>query len=847
MNEPRQTNDTTQRDRLIAEDPRFKQKYEFLDTIGFGGMGVIYKVRQIAIDKIVAVKMLHSNVSSDAAFGRFQREAKAASLLSNKYIVGVHDLGATTSGQPFLVMDYVDGKTLAQDIIEHGPLHLDRFLRIMLQITNALQHAHENGVLHRDLKPSNIMLVPNDKGQEEVRILDFGIAKLMSSEYSGQQLTKTGETIGSPLYMSPEQGRSGDVDQRSDLYSLGCVMYEAATGTPPFVGKTALETIVKHLEEAPLPMVQASLGLEIDAGLQDIVSRLLAKAPADRYQTASMLEHDLRQLQDATIGGKTARFIYTPQSTPLSRKGKVPLWSLVLAGGTTLTVLGAVVWHILAGKTAPTDTALAPQFSQVLDVTGTDAKQLIKSTVAHGDKRINLKKMQQGMRVILSITDDDLSPLEDAVKAEEIDFPAAVHITDAGLAHVKNLKLKSLSVQGTEVRTLSALKNMTSLVRLDVSQSFIDSSGVAVITGLHNLQFLNLSNTSITDSDMNSLKSLKNLRCLLICDCSHISEAAIQSFRAGLPHCTIASSGSSQVLAEEENGRRLVEHEKYKEADKQFAAALQRLARRVPPDYSSMAVCLGKRSECNVMLGNYRKSADLIEKQLDCLKRCKNTELWIASVEGLQAVDYEALAMPSNGKIDQKLLAKAIADRERAAACYDSRDPTNRSLPENLHNLANDYRAQGHSDHAIQILENLMPHYKQLKTERSLQAAIAMHNLADLYIGKGEFQQALPYYEQAGMLYEKLVLPPDVHQALWLNQARCYISLNQPQKAEACLKTALTRPCKTGVLRQAQYAIMVQALRAENVPASDERIKQYSANIHRLENTMPGSIRPGSQ
>ncbi|HEY9718920.1 MAG TPA: serine/threonine-protein kinase, partial [Trichormus sp.] len=164
---------------VFENDPTFKHKYEFLETIGTGGMGVIYKARQVALNKIVAIKMLHAEMPSDDALRRFQLEGQTGSLLKHKYIIQIYDLGLTESGRPFMIMDYLQGKTLAQELSANGTLPEERFIRLFLQVTDALSHAHSKGVLHRDLKPSNLMLL-QDNGMEEVRIMDFGIAKYLN-------------------------------------------------------------------------------------------------------------------------------------------------------------------------------------------------------------------------------------------------------------------------------------------------------------------------------------------------------------------------------------------------------------------------------------------------------------------------------------------------------------------------------------------------------------------------------------------------------------------------------------------------------------------------------------------
>jgi len=339
----------------IESDATFSHKYKFLSTIGSGGMGVIYKARQLAMNKIVAIKMLHSEIPSDEALRRFQVEGKAAGILNHKYIIQVHDLGVTDSGRPFMVMDYIDGQTLAEELSARGPLKVERFLRLFVQVCEALSHAHSKGVLHRDLKPSNLMLLQTGR-TEEVRIMDFGIAKLLEgTEYDAQRLTKTGEALGSPLYMSPEQCRSAKLDRRSDLYALGCVMYEALTGAPPFMGKTALETVMMHLDQEPITMSSASLGLKFDQGLEDIVLRLLRKEPADRYQSSEEVESDLIKYQEAITGGEPVRFVYA-ENKELSQSKAQPAparkrWSTRDASvvGIILIAVAVVAGTVLAG------------------------------------------------------------------------------------------------------------------------------------------------------------------------------------------------------------------------------------------------------------------------------------------------------------------------------------------------------------------------------------------------------------------------------------------------------------------------------------------------------------------
>ncbi len=194
-------------------------------------------------------------------------------------------------------MDLVDGETLADVLKRRGRLPLEQVLRIFIQVGFAISYAHDNGVIHRDIKPSNIMLekkIAKGTGEASVKLVDFGIAKLTGQdEFNQQTLTKTGEIFGSPLYMSAEQCMGTGVDMRSDLYSLGCVIYEALTGAPPIVGENALSTMIKHQSDQPISLKEASLGIEFPDQIEAIVAKLLRKDPASRYQSANLLTEDL--------------------------------------------------------------------------------------------------------------------------------------------------------------------------------------------------------------------------------------------------------------------------------------------------------------------------------------------------------------------------------------------------------------------------------------------------------------------------------------------------------------------------------------------------------------------------
>lgn len=291
------------------------ERYRILSLIGRGGMGSVYKVEQIFLRKELALKTLNTHSVTELTIRRFQHEARAIFGIDHPNLISVHDFGLLDEKVPFLVMDYVDGRSLSTILRTQGTLSVQEAVPIFLRICFGLGYAHEQGVVHRDIKPSNIMLVnglkPQDNGS--VKIVDFGIAKFSQTEATDvQALTKTGEVFGSPLYMSPEQCVGTPVDLRADVYSLGCVFFEALTGTTPFVGANALSTMMQHLGETAPSMKEASMGKAFPPALEQIIAKMLAKNPAERYQKLSHVAGDLAALErtlEDPIKLANARFV----------------------------------------------------------------------------------------------------------------------------------------------------------------------------------------------------------------------------------------------------------------------------------------------------------------------------------------------------------------------------------------------------------------------------------------------------------------------------------------------------------------------------------------------------------
>jgi serine/threonine protein kinase len=287
---------SVERDPLVGT--RLGDRYEIVSVIGRGGMGVVYKARQEQMDKLMAIKMLHSHMVSDSeAVKRFYREAKTVSQVKHHHIVTLYDFGMSSQGQPFLVMDYLQGVSLKDELKNNGPLSFERADRIFTQIVDGLAAAHSLDVVHRDLKPENIVLSSNAPTGDWVTLVDFGLSKLKEPKtQDAYTITKTGDVCGSPPYMSPEQCLAASaVDPRSDTYSLAIVVYESLSGFLPYKAKSAIEMMDCHLYGAPTPFSQCSPDFKVCTELTNVLNKALSKEPEQRQEDIQTFGKELHE------------------------------------------------------------------------------------------------------------------------------------------------------------------------------------------------------------------------------------------------------------------------------------------------------------------------------------------------------------------------------------------------------------------------------------------------------------------------------------------------------------------------------------------------------------------------
>ena len=380
-------------------------RYEIGEILGFGGMSEVHLARDVRLHRDVAVKVLRADLARDPSFYlRFRREAQNAAALNHPSIVAVYDTGEadTPAGPlPYIVMEYVDGVTLRDIVHTDGPLPPRRAIEIIADACQALNFSHQNGIIHRDVKPANIMISTTNA----VKVMDFGIARAIAD--SGNSVTQTAAVIGTAQYLSPEQARGETVDARSDVYSLGCVLYEILTGEPPFTGDSPVSVAYQHVREDPVPPSKRHEGISAD--LDAVVLKALAKNPDNRYQTAAEMRADLVRVHNGerpeapkvfTDADRTSLLSSTagspagPRTDPLPRQplddtdgdhtgGSVGRWIVAVAALAVLTIVVVIAFNTFGGTTRDV---------QVPDVRGQVSADAVAALQNRGFKTRTLQK-----------------------------------------------------------------------------------------------------------------------------------------------------------------------------------------------------------------------------------------------------------------------------------------------------------------------------------------------------------------------------------------------------------------------------------------------------------------------
>jgi eukaryotic-like serine/threonine-protein kinase len=357
-------------------------RYRLEASIGSGGMAEVFRAFDTTLDRPVAVKILAPQYATDPGFvDRFRREAQAAARLNHPNVVGVYDSGSD-DGTHYIVMEYIEGRTLADFLAKGGRLEPTKAVEITMHIADALEAAHAQGVIHRDIKTGNVMVTRSGV----VKVMDFGIARIAEG---ADNVTQTAAVLGTASYLSPEQAQGRPVDARSDLYSLGVVLYEMLTGEPPFTGDTAMAVAYRHVHETPPP--PSSKNMDVPAALDAVVMRALAKNPANRYATAREFHDDLERIMRGEtvratplmpVGGDATQVIRREQTSMMDSlppdEDRRSIWVGILIGVLIVAVLGGGLFLLASallndnGSPSPSVTPL--QYFSVIGKTRADGE-----------------------------------------------------------------------------------------------------------------------------------------------------------------------------------------------------------------------------------------------------------------------------------------------------------------------------------------------------------------------------------------------------------------------------------------------------------------------------------------
>jgi serine/threonine-protein kinase len=528
----------------MVSDPSFKnlkfsERYDIRYELGKGGMGVVFKARDKLLAKDVAIKLLKHKGNQDSVI-RFQTEARACGRLKHKNILSALDFGTTEDGDPYLVLDFVEGRGIDEILRDRTRLPLKYALPIILEIVAGMSYAHSVDILHRDLKPSNVMLTRDENDRETVKIMDFGLAKFSRDE--DQSLTGKG-IIGSPKYLSPEQAAGEEVDERTDIYSFGCTMFEILTGEVPILGDTAFDTILlKQSKNAP-PLNETFPDGNFPAKLESIVARCLYRDKNDRYKNFARLRDDLiefidsgevetddaiaeaRQLAKAETRGKPGRyamlyatiaiaatgvavspFVHRLQSKPEPamnvKKQRTPLPSadepFKTRSGKSLT-LGNINRGWLTKNFARTDAQYVVHTIMTSDATGETLQPLTQYAIRH-----------------LKLSD---SKVDDATMAE--------------IAKIRSLESIWILNRDGEIdvtrKGLEALKQLPRLAKLHIEKQQLTDSELQAIGQLKHLRHLIIQSSGYTPKGIAQLRNIPGLHTLDLGDATPdecVSEAA---------------------------------------------------------------------------------------------------------------------------------------------------------------------------------------------------------------------------------------------------------------------------------------------------------------------------------
>ncbi len=505
-------------------------RYRVVSVMGKGGMGTILEAKDTLLNLDVAMKVMAvDNTGINAA--RLQREAIACGNLKHSGIARIYEFGQTPEGSPYMVMELFIGLNLAQYLEEYDLLPYQAALPILRQIVNALEFAHRNGVVHRDLKPSNIMLVEQMTGDFQVKLLDFGVAQ---TQQQSKTLTATGAMIGSPLYASPEQAQSDDLDHRTDIYSFGCLMYECLSGKPPFLGNSALETIALHKKAKPTPLSSVMPPKSIPIVLAEIVDKCLQKEKEKRPQSMQEIADIISSLENANVENLALN-----TATVYSKRK----WVFITLAGCFIT---SVCWIIYSNQTIKP--VVVNAIKQKTSKSPSTNWEALRNYRQGFDKNLFQIIERDGIKIAENCTEEIGAPELKALAKLKFQGVRLIGFSSPdGLSNALPVKeMRILELENSKIKNscLKEIGTMTNLNTLLVDSPNITDSGMPYLNELKSLELLTLNCPELTDEGLAKL-NLTKLKTITLLS-PHISGSGLISLvQSPLVHARFACSGMS--------------------------------------------------------------------------------------------------------------------------------------------------------------------------------------------------------------------------------------------------------------------------------------------------------------
>lgn len=511
-------------------------RYEILSEIGAGGLSTVYVAKDLVLKRSVAIKLLKPQTSPQYII-RLQREAKAICQLKHQNIIEVYDFFMAEGNVPVLSMELVRGVSLDEYLKRNGPLDLVTAYVVIEQICNAMAFAHSRDILHRDLKPGNVLLRESKTGDLEVKIIDFGIAKHLNSEEGA--LTGAGVVLGTPSYISPEQGQGKEVDHRSDIYSLGCLIYKCLTGYAPFRGTSAVDIVSAHINEKAPSLHEGNPNIEFPDELEDVVATALEKEPEKRFQTMDEFALSIKELMPENS-------VASAESDDTTRQRRVISWSLISALILLLLSVCSVVYFVFQyDNTIEVDKAKSDKQYDIR------YSNKIKTRYVHEWKWDDIEGQ---------VSNEQLSALSQ-LNVKRLDLSSS-SITDQQLVYLVNLPISALDLRDTKIsdQGIETILRMRGLQTLLLERCpRVTHKGYRMLEGLKSLKILSLRDSNVSDEDLQYISRLSGLILLYVSNSPNISDAAIEQILK-LEKLTSVRIGSTAVTPQ--GIEKLAKHQK---------------------------------------------------------------------------------------------------------------------------------------------------------------------------------------------------------------------------------------------------------------------------------------------